>query len=1022
MQVTITGGAGFDAADIQVVTVDGVPVPGFVLGTPFTVSLLGSATSASVVVNVAGDATNEADETFTLTLSAPTGGYALATAAATDTITNDDAPLPTVTNQIGELQGSAHLSPFVTAVNTASSSTPTVEGIITARSTNGFYLQDDTPDANRLTSDAIFVFTGITPDAGLTIGERVRVTAKVFEQQSFNNLPFTQLVSQTTTGASAVAVALQDIFQFNDVNTLPFERIGGTGGRTPALASTNSDDFNGGLANAFNVDASGNPVDGTDFWESLEGMRVVLSDPVVADGFWYSFNGFYAYSETAGSTEINSRGGLTISGGPGYDPAVGVAGGGRTVMDGDQNPERIQLDFSNTALSTGGFGTLNTQIDMGDKLNDVTGIVRLDFTNWKLFVTDTPTFRPGGNQPTGPTPETTTLTADGRQLKTATYNVENLTLFTNNTRSQANFDTGIVKFNNIARMLKENAGSPDVILINEMQDNNGATNDGTTDASINWTALTQALRNQTGKDYVWVDEAPVDNAEGGAPGANIRVGIIYDKSKVSLGGPGFADPAWTGYDGVTAADLLTAAAANLTAADSRRVWTDRVGDGQRTAGDLIAISDNLTGEPITASDWTATRLSILGQFDFNGQQLFLSANHWPSKGGSGLPYFYNPADITADGLNGRWLERKNIAQDMWSLVEYGRTTTPEAKFIIGGDLNEYWFFDPVRVLQGTIDASGATRAPGLATLVNMNSTETVAERFGYNFDGNSQTLDHLLVSSILASSTQYDALHVNTGYNSVRTDPANRIYNLSDHDPSLIVTDFRAFSERLAGRPRRIRSMVPVATTRSTAARGPTCWRAAGERSADRRRWADMLNGGGGFDFVRYDASAAGIQVDIFYPNGIGGDAAGDQFISIEGVSATDADDGVWGGSDQDVIYTWWGDDYIDGRGGDDWLLAGGGNDTVRGSDGADYLFGGVGSDMFAFALLDLAAGVRDVIWDFEDGSDAIRLQGLTPGSFGQGEFGGDVLLWVLLSGGGYGEVLVKNTTLTALQDQIFFS
>jgi predicted extracellular nuclease len=1001
VQVTITGGIGLNATDITSVTVDGTAIGGFVLGVPFTANIAGAATTAAIVVNVAGDTTVETAEQFTVTLSSPTGGYVLGTSTATGAITNDDAPLLPVTHQIAEVQGSAHASLLVTALNTASTTIVTVEGIITARSTNGFYIQDDTPDANGLTSEAVFVFTFAAPNAALTIGERVRVTGKVFESQSFANLPQTQIVGQGSTGSGALAVPIVDVFQFNDVNALPSLRIGGAGGVIPALSAVNSDDYNGGLFNTFNVDGLGRAVDGTDFWESVEGMRVVYSDATVSDGFWYSFNGFYVHSRSIGATELNSRGGITINGGPGYDPAVGVTGGGARVMDGDQNPERIQLDFSNTSISTGGFGTLNTEVDMGDRLTDVTGIVAFDFANWKLFVTETPTFEAGGNQPTGPAPEVTTLSADDRQLKVAAYNVENLTLFTNNTQSQANFNAGIQKFNNIAAMLNGNAGAPDVILVSEMQDNNGATDDGVTDASINWTALTQALRNVTGRDYVWVDQPPVNNAEGGAPGANIRTGMIYDRGKVQLGDGTFADPVWTSYDGATVGDLLAAAAANLAAAQARRVWTDRIGDNARDAGDLITLSDNLLGAEVSAADWTASRLSLLGEFDFNGQKLFLSANHWPSKNGSGTLYNFNPADLTQDGLNSRWQQRKNIAQDMWSLAEFARTAAPDANFVIGGDLNEYWFFDPIRVLEGRIDQTGAARASGLAELGNMNSTETVAERFGYTFDGNSQTLDHILVSSALASFTSYDAVHLNTGYNSNRALPASRIFGLSDHDPSLVVTDFRAFAERLTASAAGSaidgfggNDTLIGGVGRDTLSGGLGADQIGGgdnDDSLDGGDGLDVLTGGQGNDIFRDDAGGSRMEGDdgndYFY---VGPSASGavSRIIGGAGFDAVRYEEAIvhdWltrtfdgnahnAAMAQDDVEGWVLSDFSDrlvlhDTGAASFVYGNGGNDSLGGGLGADTLVGGGGADAFLLYHLN---GVADELPDFQTGQDRL--------------------------------------------------
>ena len=62
-----------------------------------TVTFADGATTAQIHVPIAGDTTYEPNETFTVTLSAPTGGASLGTATGTGTITNDD-PIPPAAN------------------------------------------------------------------------------------------------------------------------------------------------------------------------------------------------------------------------------------------------------------------------------------------------------------------------------------------------------------------------------------------------------------------------------------------------------------------------------------------------------------------------------------------------------------------------------------------------------------------------------------------------------------------------------------------------------------------------------------------------------------------------------------------------------------------------------------------------------------------------------------------------------------------------------------------------------------
>ena len=64
-----------------------------------TVTFTAGQTSKQVSVTVAGDATVEADETFTLMLSAPAGAT-LGTAVSTVTIANDDVPVVSILSLI----------------------------------------------------------------------------------------------------------------------------------------------------------------------------------------------------------------------------------------------------------------------------------------------------------------------------------------------------------------------------------------------------------------------------------------------------------------------------------------------------------------------------------------------------------------------------------------------------------------------------------------------------------------------------------------------------------------------------------------------------------------------------------------------------------------------------------------------------------------------------------------------------------------------------------------------------------
>jgi len=86
-----------------------------------TVSFAANETSKVITVNVSGDTTVESDETFTVTLSSPSGAT-ISTATATGTIINDDAsPTPTVTLSVSTNAGTEAGSTLITVIATASS-------------------------------------------------------------------------------------------------------------------------------------------------------------------------------------------------------------------------------------------------------------------------------------------------------------------------------------------------------------------------------------------------------------------------------------------------------------------------------------------------------------------------------------------------------------------------------------------------------------------------------------------------------------------------------------------------------------------------------------------------------------------------------------------------------------------------------------------------------------------------------------------------------------------------------------
>jgi Ca2+-binding RTX toxin-like protein len=113
--------------------------------------------------------------------------------------------------------------------------------------------------------------------------------------------------------------------------------------------------------------------------------------------------------------------------------------------------------------------------------------------------------------------------------------------------------------------------------------------------------------------------------------------------------------------------------------------------------------------------------------------------------------------------------------------------------------------------------------------------------------------------------------------------------------------------------------------------------------------------------------------------------------------TGTAGNDTLTGGSGDDTLSGLAGNDALSGGAGSDKLEGGDGTDTLKGETGndvlnggagQDHLYGGAGADLFVFSsVADSTAGqARDVIYDFERGSDDIDLRGIDANS-GNGTF-----------------------------------
>jgi predicted extracellular nuclease len=166
---------------------------------------------------------------------------------------------------------------------------------------------------------------------------------------------------------------------------------------------------------------------------------------------------------------------------------------------------------------------------------------------------------------------------------------------------------------------------------------------------------------------------------------------------------------------------------------------------------------------IQSAAFEGSRLPLAVPYMFGDHRVWVVNVHFSSKGGSDPTYgtVQPPRDPSA---------LRRIAQAR-AVREFIRTLPPDERMVVVGDFNSYWFEDPLLLLTG-----------GQPPLRNLAMADPPEERISYVFDGNSQSLDHVLVRLGLGDSAVLSTPHVNS------TSPVKA--RMSDHDPKHVVITF----------------------------------------------------------------------------------------------------------------------------------------------------------------------------------------------------------------------------------------
>ncbi|KAF7299072.1 DNase I-like protein [Mycena indigotica] len=299
------------------------------------------------------------------------------------------------------------------------------------------------------------------------------------------------------------------------------------------------------------------------------------------------------------------------------------------------------------------------------------------------------------------------------------YNVENLTPTGKHIQDVAN---------HIATKLL----TPDIMFVQEIQDNSGSKDDGVVSANVTLSTLVAAIANISGVSYSWVDIDPVDGKDGGQPGGNIRQAYLYRAEKLSLyQAPGIISRVahWTPFK-----------------------WS--IPDANRFSGRI---------EPNNTA-WQDSRKPLAAMWrTAQGQTLFTVNLHLVSKGGSSTGQGDARPPVNQP-VQQRTAQVDTVAAFVKSILDIDR----RANIVVAGDFNEY----------SQTRSVFASLTPLMTDIESAASVPDV-ERYTYVFDNNCEQLDHMFLSpSLSCEGVAVEHVHVNNW-------AATANDRVSDHDPTV---------------------------------------------------------------------------------------------------------------------------------------------------------------------------------------------------------------------------------------------
>ena len=305
-------------------------------------------------------------------------------------------------------------------------------------------------------------------------------------------------------------------------------------------------------------------------------------------------------------------------------------------------------------------------------------------------------------------------------LSLASYNVNNLSRFGDEN-----------KVRRVAHQIVDHLDSPHIIILHEIMDDSGSTDDGVVNAGITLDLLVNEIRKAGGPDYAYSDAPPEDGKDGGIDGGNIRSVLLYRLDQ-----------------------------------DIQLETVSPEIDAISYKNDKFVMPANPLRIGIKSEAFWGSRKPPVWLLSMNGKQVFVIGVHLISQG-ENSPNWGNLQPPVHPNDQKRDDQARFIQTFVSTLIDLDA----ETPVIVAGDLNT----DPWSTTMGLLKGDN---------LIDLTDVDSDAYTYSYIFGGNAQQLDYVLFNKNLTGGVKHsEIVHFNTSY-----DESNQI---SDHDAIIAVFDLK---------------------------------------------------------------------------------------------------------------------------------------------------------------------------------------------------------------------------------------